>query len=86
MIPDLVLVPLLCFDSLGMRLGYGGGYFDQTIKYYRKHHIGTQFVGVGLEMLKVERVPHDDLDEPLDFVVTEEGVYNASNNEFEGNR
>ncbi|RQX69358.1 5-formyltetrahydrofolate cyclo-ligase [Toxoplasma gondii CAST] len=29
--PDVVLVPLLGFDRLGRRLGYGGGYYDRTL-------------------------------------------------------
>ena len=30
-VPDVVLMPLLGFDSKGTRLGYGGGYYDLTL-------------------------------------------------------
>ena len=30
-VPDVVLVPLLAFDAVGHRLGYGGGYYDRTL-------------------------------------------------------
>ena len=29
--PDILLVPLLAFDSRKYRLGYGGGFYDRTI-------------------------------------------------------
>ena len=29
--PDILLVPLLCFDRSGHRIGYGAGYYDMTI-------------------------------------------------------
>lgn len=34
-IPQLVLVPLLAFDSQCFRLGYGGGFYDRTLEQLR---------------------------------------------------
>src|SRR5690606_9999709 len=33
--PELVIVPLVAFDALGGRLGYGGGFFDRTLELLR---------------------------------------------------
>lgn len=44
----MILVPLLCFDDKKNRLGYGGGYFDETIKFYRNNKIPCKFVGLGV--------------------------------------
>src|SRR6185437_13583557 len=33
--PDIMLVPLACFDRRGHRIGYGAGYYDMTINRIR---------------------------------------------------
>lgn len=74
--PNIVFVPLLCFDSKKQRLGYGGGYYDRLIKHYRQRY-RTKFIGIGLDALFLD---HDTIaatieDEPLDYVVTESTVF-----------
>ena len=32
---DIIIIPLLAFDKNGNRIGYGGGYYDRTIKKLR---------------------------------------------------
>ncbi len=69
--PEVIVVPLLAFDRRGWRLGYGGGYYDRTLR--RLRGLGQVLaVGVGFAAQRVDAVPHDDLDEPLDWIVTEE--------------
>ena len=46
--PEVILVPFLCFDEKKNRLGYGGGYFDATIRHYRENDIKCKFIGIGL--------------------------------------
>jgi 5-formyltetrahydrofolate cyclo-ligase len=45
---DLVLLPLVGFDTQGMRLGMGGGYYDRTFAYRNRHASwrGPRLVGV----------------------------------------
>ena len=71
--PDTVIVPLLAFDSLGNRLGYGRGYYDSTISFLRqKRKILT--MGVAFDCQEVSSVPSNNRDERLDWVITEKRV------------
>lgn len=71
-VPDILLVPLLAFDAQGWRIGYGGGYFDRTLRSLRAKGRITA-VGIGLDELEVDAVPHLDYDERLDWVLTPSG-------------
>lgn len=71
-LPDILLVPLLAFDTRGYRLGYGGGYFDRTLHDLRLRK-PILAVGLGLDELEVDAVPHLDYDERLDWILTPSG-------------
>lgn len=65
---DLVLVPGLCFDSRGNRLGQGGGYYDRYLEDFDGLSIGLcreDFFQVNL--------PREPLDVWVRYVLTEEG-------------
>jgi len=70
--PDVVLVPLLAFDAHGYRLGYGGGFYDRTLERLRKLKPAVA-VGIAYDELKVDAVPHQGYDQPLDWVLTPSG-------------
>jgi 5-formyltetrahydrofolate cyclo-ligase len=70
--PDLMLVPLLAFDRNGNRLGYGGGFYDVSIRAIRKYQPVTA-VGVAYAAQQVSMVPHDAHDTRLDWIITENG-------------
>jgi 5-formyltetrahydrofolate cyclo-ligase len=75
--PDILLVPLVAFDSEGYRLGRGGGFYDRTIAELKAQR---PLVTVGLafaaqHMLRVPREPHD---QRLDWIVTEEGALSCA--------
>ena len=73
-IPNILLVPLLAFDSKGFRLGYGGGYYDRTLNMLRTQSHKILAIGMAYTEQQVEHVPHDFHDERLDWVVTERGA------------
>jgi 5-formyltetrahydrofolate cyclo-ligase len=76
--PDVLIVPLLAFDALGYRIGYGAGFYDRTLAKLRaaRHVLAVGFAFAGQEF---ETVPHDENDQRLDWVVTENGAH-----KFEG--
>ncbi|SDR70952.1 5-formyltetrahydrofolate cyclo-ligase [Halopseudomonas xinjiangensis] len=71
---DLVLLPLVGFDSTGNRLGMGGGFYDRTLAYRRRRKQWTRPVLLGLahHCQKVERLPTASWDIPLDGIVTDQ--------------
>jgi len=71
--PDLILVPLLAFDSRGYRLGYGSGYYDRYLAEHRAKR-SVRAVGIAFAGQQVEAIPEEDFDERLDAVVTETQV------------
>ena len=70
--PDILLVPLLAFDAQGRRLGYGGGFYDRTLRLLRSRKEITA-VGLAFDEQRVDAVPHLDYDERLDWVLTPSG-------------
>ena len=70
--PDVVLVPLLAFDAAGRRLGYGGGYYDRTLRGLRGRK-SIVAVGLAYDESQVDAVPHLDYDERLDWVLRPSG-------------
>ena len=70
-IPDILIVPLLAFDHRGYRLGYGGGYYDRTLRLLRRRDRGCLAVGFAYSGQQVPAVPADDTDERLDWIVHE---------------
>jgi 5-formyltetrahydrofolate cyclo-ligase len=71
--PDLLLCPLLAFDRGGKRLGYGGGYYDITLKQLREKK-SIQAIGLAYAIQEVEEVPAGPFDQKLDAVITEREV------------
>jgi 5-formyltetrahydrofolate cyclo-ligase len=69
--PDIVVAPLLAFDRLGTRLGYGKGHYDRTMALMRRR---PQFVGLAFADQEMPLIPRGPHDHPLDLVVTERGV------------
>ena len=72
--PDIVIVPMLAFDSRGARLGYGGGFYDRTLKNLRtKKKIIA--VGIAFSGQEVNELPIDENDQFLDCLITESDTF-----------
>ncbi|NNL18657.1 MAG: 5-formyltetrahydrofolate cyclo-ligase [Boseongicola sp.] len=73
---DLVLVPLVAFDSQGYRLGMGGGYYDRSFAYrHSSSRVRPLLIGLAYEFQLVDDLPHEAWDIRLDAVITERNIY-----------
>ena len=68
--PDILLVPLVAFDKKLNRIGYGGGFYDRYLKRLKKiKKIIT--IGLAYSFQEVKKIPINDYDIKLDFIITE---------------
>jgi 5-formyltetrahydrofolate cyclo-ligase len=70
--PDAVLLPMNGWDSKGYRLGYGAGFFDRTLASLAKRPV---VIGVAYEQARLDTIHPQPWDIPVDYLVTERGVY-----------
>ena len=77
LIPDLILVPLVAFDSHLNRVGYGKGYYDRSLKKISKTKKNTIFLGVAHSFQKCKKIPINKHDFKLDYIFTEKGIIKA---------
>lgn len=71
-VPNAVLLPMNGWDRQGFRLGYGAGFFDRTLASLAKKPL---VIGVSYELAKLDTIHPQSWDLPMDYVVTERGVY-----------
>ena len=68
---DCIFTPLVGFDSLGNRLGMGGGYYDRTLSAWAAgRHPHLEVCGLAHDCQQVPRIPVEPWDVPLPRVVT----------------
>ncbi|TCS43742.1 5-formyltetrahydrofolate cyclo-ligase [Reinekea marinisedimentorum] len=72
---NLVLLPLVGFDTAGGRLGMGGGFYDRTFAHQRRWPKKPKLFGVAHECQKVESIPVEAWDIPLAGVFTDKQAY-----------
>ena len=63
---DLVIVPGVAFDQKGNRLGRGKGYYDKLLP-----HINAPKLGLCFPFQRVEEVPTESLDIPMNAVISQ---------------
>lgn len=64
------VVPCISCDTNGNRLGQGGGYYDRYLQ-NRSYPVAA----LCRECLMSENIPLDTLDQPVDYVITEDKIY-----------
>lgn len=74
---DLILMPLVAFDQHGNRLGMGGGFYDRTLSFLRYRHSWRKprLIGLAYEFQRVDQLPQQSWDIPLDAIATEDKTY-----------
>ena len=73
LVPKTLVLPMLAFDDLGQRLGYGAGHYDRTLAMLRTSSPVTA-IGFAYEAQRDDKVPTEATDQPLNMIVTETQV------------
>ena len=71
--PDILLIPLVAYDSSFNRLGYGGGYYDRYMEKLEKIKKVIK-IGLAFSFQKISSIPINQYDKRLDFIVTEKEI------------
>lgn len=74
---DLMILPLVGFDADCNRLGMGGGFYDRTLAYLRRHDHWRRprLIGIAHECQRLDHIATRPWDIPLDAVLTESHAY-----------
>jgi len=73
---DLVVTPALGFDRKGNRLGRGGSYYD---RFFANEKLKASRCGFAFAEQVIDSLPVTERDEPVDFLVTDEGIIHFNN-------
>ena len=73
-IPSIILVPILAFNENKHRLGYGRGFYDRYLNKYIKMHKNILTVGVAFSFQKHHKLPINNKDVKLNYIITEKGI------------
>ena len=63
------------FDKNKHRLGYGKGFYDQYLNKYLKKFNNIITVGIAFSFQKYHKLPINNKDVKLDYILTEKGIY-----------
>lgn len=77
---DLVVAPALGFDRKGNRLGRGGSYYD---RFFANEELKAPRCGFAFAEQLVDAIPVTERDEPVDLLVTDEGIIYFNNRKGE---
>ena len=72
--PSVILVPLIAFDKNKNRIGYGKGYYDKILNKYSNLNKRILSIGVAYSFQKYNKIPINNKDFKLDYIITEKGI------------
>ena len=72
---DIFLVPLISFNKNLHRIGFGGGYYDRTLKHLLQNDNKPKFWGIGYDFQLSESNFESNFDVRLDKVISDKKVY-----------
>lgn len=75
---DLVLTPLVGFDTQGNRLGMGGGFYDRTLAPVQRDNLEVRLTGIAHDCQQTNHLQADSWDIPLQNIVTPSRVFSCS--------
>ena len=81
MIPEVLFVPLVAFDQSLNRLGFGGGYYDYTIAFFRRN-FRCLCIGIAHSVQLHHKIPIAEHDQKLDLIITESNVYGSGETDY----
>lgn len=78
---NMILVPLVGFDSQGHRIGMGGGFYDRTLSFMLNPACKRKplLIGIAYNIQRVHIITPQRWDIPLDAIITELGLTCFSN-------
>lgn len=68
---SVLIVPGVAFTNSGIRLGYGGGYYDRLLA---RPDVRALRIGVSFACQLAEELPYEAHDKVMDYILTEQGV------------
>jgi 5-formyltetrahydrofolate cyclo-ligase len=72
--PTILLMPLSAYDRRGNRIGYGAGHYDRAIAKLIANLKRPRLFGIAFACQRVDAVPAEAHDVPLDGIITENGL------------
>lgn len=72
---ELICLPLVAFDEQGNRLGMGGGFYDRSLAFMADAGNKPALLGLAYELQKIDSLPTEPWDIPLDAIATDKKLY-----------
>jgi len=74
---QLICMPLVGFDAQCNRLGMGGGFYDRSLHFrqHQKQWRNPKLIGLAHECQKLDEIPTEHWDIPVDAILTEKTSY-----------